>query len=63
MKRLRSRKKYKEKFTIREQPRSALSPEEHLKAIANIIIDRIFEEAQAGSMPNPLANYGQPDQD
>lgn len=49
MRKLRLRKIYKtnkEKFKIRERPQSSLSPEEHLKAIANIIIERILEESQ-----------------
>ncbi len=34
------------KFEIKERPQSALSSEEHIKAIANLIIDRILEESQ-----------------
>lgn len=61
--RLKKRYKYKEKFTVRERQKSPLSPEEHLRAIANIIIDRIVEEAERGGMSIQIQNYGQPDQD
>ncbi len=36
----------RKKFSIKERPQSKLSPEEHIKAFANIIIDRILEESQ-----------------
>ncbi|GEM_PF-6228297 len=38
--------KHKKKFEIKKRPQSALSPEEHINAIANLIIDRILEESQ-----------------
>lgn len=44
--RMRLKKRYKEKLTIKERVQSTLSPEEHIKAIANLIIDRILEESQ-----------------
>lgn len=61
--RLKKRYKFKEKFKVRERSRSSLTPEEQIKAIANIVIDRIFEEAQRGNLPFQIPNYGQSDQD
>lgn len=46
MKRTGLKYKHPKKFEIKERPQSALTPEEHIKAIANIIIDRIMEESQ-----------------
>lgn len=46
-----SQSKSKEKFKVREKPRSTLSSDEHIRAIANIIIDRILEESSNGTLP------------
>lgn len=56
-------KRYKEKFKIRERKSVNFTPEEHLQLIANIIIDRILEEATKGTIPIAIpikesARYG-----
>ncbi|MBI2601386.1 hypothetical protein HYW42_05555 [Candidatus Daviesbacteria bacterium] len=44
----------RKKFSIKERPQFKLSPEEHIKAFANIIIDRILEESQN---PNSILSW------
>lgn len=47
-------KKYKEIFKIKERKSANLSPDEHLQLIANIVIDRILEEATKGTITLPI---------
>lgn len=44
-------KKNNKKFKVKEIPHSTLSSDEHIRAIANIIIDRILEESSKGTLP------------
>lgn len=46
MNRIRSKNKYKEKFKVRQKIPSTMSPDDQIRAIANLIIDRIQEESQ-----------------
>lgn len=50
MNRIRSKNKYKEKFKIGKSTSSTMSPDDQIRAIANLIIDRIQEESQIWKM-------------